>query len=178
MELLALQLATKKGSITSRFWEERRTDASSLKENCRGSRHCRVFPLDVRTGDVGRVLRERQRRGREPVTSLSGEWIGKYPDFEQVVRIEDDGKTVTATKVTGNEYVPGDQQTFVADLKTGIGFGIIGTTEGEYSRVPGALHIISRDKILFTWDFEKLFTVSGQIADCCRYASVEFRRDD
>jgi hypothetical protein len=96
---------------------------------------------------------------------LTGEWLGFYTGhFDEVVRIEQDGNYVQAVKITGDEYVPADEITWRADLRTGCGEGQIAEREFRNPRfVPGRLELVGPDKITFTWE------------GCGR---VEFRRDD
>jgi hypothetical protein len=96
---------------------------------------------------------------------LSGEWLGYYTGhFDEVVRIKQNGDYVEAIKVTGDEYVPADEITWRANVRSGRGEGQIAEREFRNPRfVPGHLRVISRDRILFTWE------------GC---GEVEFRRDD
>ena len=96
---------------------------------------------------------------------LSGEWLGYYTGhFDEVVRITQDGENVEAVKITGDDYVPADEITWRANLRTGKGEGQIAEREFRNPRfVPGRLHIAGPDKITFTWD------------GC---GEVEFRRDE
>lgn len=96
---------------------------------------------------------------------LSGEWLGYYTGhFDEVVRITKDGEIVEAVKITGDEYVPADEITWRANLRTGRGEGQIAEREFRNPRfVPGRLRIAGPDKITFTWD------------GC---GEVEFRRDE
>jgi hypothetical protein len=102
---------------------------------------------------------------RTTTLDLTGEWLGFYTGhFDEVVRIEQSGNYVQAVKITGDEYVPADEVTWRADLRTGQGEGQIAEREFRNPRfVPGQLEIVGEDKILFTWEG------CGQ---------VEFRRDD
>jgi hypothetical protein len=97
--------------------------------------------------------------------NLSGEWLGYYTGhFDEVVRITQKGDCVEAIKVTGDEYVPADEVTWRANLRTGSAEGQIAEREFRNPRfVPGRLQIVSPDRILFTWE------------GC---GEVEFRRDD
>ena len=96
---------------------------------------------------------------------LSGEWLGYYTGhFDEVVKIKQDGDYVEAIKVTGDDYVPADEITWRANIRTGKGEGQIAEREFRNARfVPGRLQIISPNKLLFTWE------------SC---GEVEFRRDD
>jgi hypothetical protein len=97
--------------------------------------------------------------------NLSGEWIGHYRGhFDQTVRITQSGDNIVATKITGDDHVPGGAVTFCANVVTGIGEGQV--AEKEYRNacfVPGKLEIFSPERIAFTWE------------NCGR---VEFRKDD
>ena len=96
---------------------------------------------------------------------LSGEWLGFYTGhFDEVVRITQNGRYVEALKVTGDEYVPADEVTWRADLRSGRGEGQIAEREFRNPRfVPGRLQVVSPDRIVFTWE------------GC---GEVEFRRDE
>ena len=96
---------------------------------------------------------------------LSGEWLGFYTGhFDEVVRITQKGDYVEAVKITGDEYVPAEEITWRANLRSGRGEGQIAEREFRNPRfVPGQLRIVSRDKLVFTWE------------GC---GEVEFRRDD
>ena len=108
------------------------------------------------------LLETRQER---QAIDLSGEWLGFYTGhFDEVVRVVQSGDFVEAIKVTGDEYVPAEEVTFRANLRTGRGEGQIAEREHRNSRfVPGTLTIINNDKFVFRWD---------------RCGEVEFRRDD
>jgi hypothetical protein len=97
--------------------------------------------------------------------NLNGEWIGFYRGhYDQVVKITQSGEEVVATKVTGDEHVPGGCVTFRANLMTGVGEGQV--AEKEYRNacfVPGKLEIVNPERIVFTWE------------NC---GKVEFRKDD
>lgn len=96
---------------------------------------------------------------------LSGEWLGFYTGhFDEVVRIRQQGDFVEAVKVTGDEYVPADEVTFRADLRSGLGEGQIAEHEFRNARfVPGRLLVIDQNRFLFHWE------------NC---GEVEFRRDE
>ena len=96
---------------------------------------------------------------------LSGEWLGYYTGhFDEVVRIVQKGDIVEAIKITGDDYVPADEVTFRANVRTGQGEGQIAEREFRNPRfVSGTLRIINCDKIVFKWD---------------QCGEVEFRRDD
>lgn len=96
---------------------------------------------------------------------LSGEWLGFYTGhFDEVVRIAQSGDFVEAIKVTGDEYVPAEEVTFRANVRTGRGEGQIAEREFRNPRfVQGTLTIINQDRFTFRWD---------------RCGEVEFRRDD
>ncbi|HYE31480.1 MAG TPA: Cyclin D1-binding domain-containing protein [Methylomirabilota bacterium] len=103
-----------------------------------------------------------------PVASsidLSGEWLGFYTGhYDEVVKIVQRGDQVEAIKITGDEYVPAEEVTFRANLRTGDGMGQVAEKEFRNARfVPGKLDIINEDKIVFHW------------FNC---GSVEFRRDE
>lgn len=96
---------------------------------------------------------------------LSGEWLGYYTGhFDEVVRIQQTGDYVEAVKITGDEYVPADEITWRANVRSGRGEGQIAEREFRNPRfVPGHLKIESADRIIFTWE------------GC---GEVEFRRDE
>ena len=104
------------------------------------------------------------RLGRATI-DLSGEWLGYYTGhFDEVVRIAQNGDYVEAIKVTGDDYVPADEITWRANLRTGRGEGQIAEREFRNARfVPGRLQIVNSNKLIFTWE------------NC---GEVEFRRDD
>jgi hypothetical protein len=105
------------------------------------------------------------KQNQPPVLDLSGEWIGHYRGhFDQVIKITQLGEEVVAVKITGDEHVPGGAVTFRANVCNGVGEGQV--AEKEFRNpcfVPGKLEIISRERIVFTWE------------NC---GKVEFRRDD
>ena len=96
---------------------------------------------------------------------FSGEWLGFYTGhFDEVVRITQKGDYVEAVKITGDDYVPAEEVTWRANLKTGRGEGQIAEREFRNPRfVPGRLQILGRDRLLFRWE------------NC---GEVEFRRDE
>lgn len=96
---------------------------------------------------------------------LKGEWIGCYrQNFEEVVRIDQFGNELVATKITGDEYVPAEEITWRADLKTGKGEGQVAEYEFRNPKfVPGELRVVDDSNIVFTWH---------------GVGSVEYRRDD
>lgn len=104
-----------------------------------------------------------------PVTlnrvNFSGEWLGYYTGhFDEVVRITQRGDIIEAVKITGDDYVPAEEVTFRANVRTGKGEGQIAEREFRNPRfVPGTLRIINPDKIVFKWE---------------QCGEVEFRRDD
>ena len=97
--------------------------------------------------------------------NLAGEWIGHYRGhFDQVIKITQIGEEVVAVKITGDDHVPGGAVTFRANITTGMGEGQV--AEKEFRNpcfVPGRLEIVSKDRIIFTWE------------NC---GKVEFRKDD
>ena len=105
-----------------------------------------------------------QRLGQQRV-DLSGEWLGFYTGhYDEVVRIVQDGDYVEAVKITGDDYVPADEITWRANIRTGRGEGQIAEREFRNPRfVPGRLKVVGLDKLVFTWE------------NC---GEVEFRRDD
>jgi hypothetical protein len=96
---------------------------------------------------------------------LNGEWLGFYTGhYDEVVRIIHDGDYVEAVKITGDDYVPADEITWRANLRTGRGEGQIAEREFRNPRfVPGRLQVVSPDRLLFVWE------------NC---GEVEFRRDE
>ncbi len=99
------------------------------------------------------------------VISLAGEWVGHYKGhFDEFVRIVQNGASVEAWKITGDDYVPAGALTWRADLQTGRGEGQVAELEFRNPRlIPGQLTVIDRDRIVFEWK------------NC---GSVEYRRDD
>src|SRR5687768_13156252 len=89
-----------------------------------------------------------------PAVDLSGEWLGFYTGhFDEVVKIRQDGEYVEAVKITGDEYVPADEVTFRANVRTGVGEGQIAEREFRNARfVPGRLMIINPERFIFTWE--------------------------
>jgi len=96
---------------------------------------------------------------------LAGEWIGHYPGhFDEVIRIVQTGVDLVAIKITGDDFVPAEEVTWRANLRTLQGEGQI--AEHGYVRprfVPGRLEVVTPERIVFRWD------ICGE---------VEFRRDD
>jgi hypothetical protein len=96
---------------------------------------------------------------------LDGEWIGHYPGhFDEVIRIVQKGDYVEAIKITGDDFIPAEEITWRADLRTMQGEGQV--AEAGYVRprfIPGQLQVINPERIVFRW------------ATC---GEVEFRRDD
>ena len=101
----------------------------------------------------------------DPLPDLTGEWIGRYPGhFDETVAITQEGASILATKITGDEHVPAGEITWRADLRTSRGEGQVAEREFHRPRfVPGRLEVLSADLIVFHWD---------------GVGSVEYRRDD
>jgi hypothetical protein len=100
------------------------------------------------------------------LSKLSGEWIGHYrASFDQVVKFTICSDNIlTATKITGDEHVPGGEITFIVDLETMIGKGRV--SEKEFRNpcwIPVQLFIESEER------------VSAVFQDMGR---VDFRKDD
>lgn len=97
--------------------------------------------------------------------NLNGEWIGNYrQNFEEVIRINQEGSHLIATKVTGDEYVPAEEVTWRANIETGKGEGQVAEYEFRNPKfVPGELTVVDDSNIVFTWH---------------GVGSVEYRRDD
>lgn len=112
---------------------------------------------------VSQVLEAEVRE--KPKADLSGEWLGFYTGhFDEVVRIAQNGDYVEAIKITGDEYVPAEEVTWRANLKTGRGEGQIAEREYRNPRfVPGHLTVVGKDRLVFRWE------------GC---GEVEFRRDE
>ncbi len=96
---------------------------------------------------------EAKRRARE---SLTGMWDGDYgPNGIEKVEIRQQGNEVTATKVTGDAWVPAGEVTFRATLdgRSGEGQGQIATAQGHKDPrfVPGRLTVVDEDTIQFEW---------------------------
>jgi hypothetical protein len=102
--------------------------------------------------------------GRRTI-DLNGEWLGFYTGhFDEVVRITQTGDYVEAVKITGDDYVPADEVTWRANIRTGLGEGQIAEREFRNPRfVSGHLKVLSPDRLVFTWE---------------KCGEVEFRRDD
>lgn len=96
---------------------------------------------------------------------LKGEWIGNYrQNFEEVIRIDQTGEDLIAVKVTGDEYVPAEEITWRANLRTGKGEGQVAEYEFRNPKfVPGELEVLDDSNIVFTWH---------------GVGSVTYRRDD
>jgi hypothetical protein len=96
---------------------------------------------------------------------LSGEWIGHYPGhYDEVIRIQQNGNTVEAVKITGDDYVPAGAVTWRANLRTLAGEGQIAEQEFRNPRfIPGKLKILNPERIVFHWN---------------QCGEVEFRRDE
>ena len=84
---------------------------------------------------------------------LSGEWTGTYPCCgEETIRIAQAGDTAIATKVTGDQYMPAGEETWRANVRTGVGQGrVAGVGFVNPSSVPGRLEILDRQRIRFAW---------------------------
>ena len=84
---------------------------------------------------------------------LTGEWLGYYTGhFDEVIKIVQDGEHVEAVKITGDEYVPADEVTWKANIRTGVGEGQIAEYGFRNPRfIPGRLTIVTPEKIVFTW---------------------------
>ena len=137
----------------SQVWDETQIGGSLLF-----SKRPRRYLVTMASETLERSLQQR-------ALDLSGEWLGYYTGhFDEVVRIEQDGDYVEAVKITGDDYVPADEITWRANIRTGRGEGQIAEREFRNARfVPGRLQVISPNKLLFTWE------------NC---GEVEFRRDD
>ncbi len=105
------------------------------------------------------------RGSKSRTIDLSGEWLGHYTGhFDEVVRLVQRGDYVEAIKITGDDFVPADEITWRANLKSGRGEGQIAEREFRNARfVPGRIKVESPDKVVFTWE------------GC---GEVEFRRDE
>lgn len=105
------------------------------------------------------------KKGDPLKISFAGEWIGNYRGhFEEVIKIVEQDDLLTATKITGDDYVPAGEVTWRAQLPSGEGEGQIageGFTEPKF--IAGRLEIISADRIVFRWS---------------SVGAVEYRRDD
>ena len=121
---------------------------------------------DLRSNlDCGMTSDTLERSSKQLGIDLSGEWLGYYTGhYDEVVRITQDGDYVEAVKITGDDYVPADEVTWRANLRSGRGEGQIAEREFRNARfVPGLLAIINEDRLVFTWE------------NC---GEVEFRRDE
>jgi hypothetical protein len=110
-------------------------------------------------------LRISEAPAKVEAINLSGEWLGYYTGhFDEVVRITQHGDMIEAVKITGDDFVPAEEVTFRANIKTGVGEGQIAEREFRNPRfVPGTLKVLSEDRIIFRWE---------------QCGEVEFRRDD
>lgn len=101
----------------------------------------------------------------EVLPDLAGDWIGLYPGhYDEVIRIIQNGSSVEAVKVTGDDHVPAGEVTWRADLATGSGEGHVAEKSFRNPRfVPGQLLIRSEERIEFIWE---------------NVGAVEYRRDD
>jgi hypothetical protein len=101
------------------------------------------------------VEEEAQRKARE---SLTGFWNGDYgPNGIEKIEIRQQGNEVTATKVTGDDWVPAGEVTWRATLdgKTGEGQGQIADKGHKNARlVPGRLTVLDEDHVSFEWIME------------------------
>jgi hypothetical protein len=93
-----------------------------------------------------------------------GEWIGHYEDFNQVVNITRIHDCIQAKKITGDDYVPAEEITWMAHLYTYEGQGQVAEKGFRNPRwVPGRLEIVSSEIIIFHWE---------------EHGCVEFRKDN
>lgn len=100
------------------------------------------------------------------IPKLNGEWIGRYRGtFDQVVSFHvSPDNVLVATKITGDEHVPGGEVTFMADLNTMSGTGQVAEKEFRNNCwIPGKLFIDSQERVRFTYN---------------DLGTVEFRKDD
>ena len=101
----------------------------------------------------------------KPSPDFTGEWIGRYPGhFDETVAITQEGESIMATKITGDEHVPAGEITWRVNLRTLQGEGQVAEREFHRPRfVPGRLEVLDADLIVFHWE---------------GVGSVEYRRDD
>ena len=113
----------------------------------------------------GMTIETLERSLQKRSLDLSGEWLGFYTGhYDEVVRIEQKGDYVEAVKITGDDYVPAEEITWRANVRTGRGEGQIAEKEFRNARfVPGRLKVVDQNKLVFTWE------------GC---GEVEFRRDE
>jgi len=100
------------------------------------------------------------------LSDLEGEWVGHYRGHtEQTIRFMVIDGWLVATKITGDEHVPGGNITFKANLNdNGHGFGQVAEKEFRNSTwVPGRLIVEDKEHVSFTWE------------NC---GVVHFRKDD
>jgi hypothetical protein len=99
------------------------------------------------------------------IPDLTGEWVGHYQGhFDEFVRITQAGAWATATKLTGDAYVPAGEVTWRADVRTGAGEGQIAEEGFRAARfLPGRLQLLGPERIRFEW---------------LGLGAVEYRRDD
>jgi hypothetical protein len=109
-------------------------------------------------------MRTSELSGRVIKSRIEDEWLGMYTShFEHVVKIVQDGNVIVARKITGDMFIPAGELTWVVDISTLEGFGIVAESEFRNPHpIPGKLEIIDRDHIRFHW---------------IGIGSAEFRRD-
>ncbi len=95
---------------------------------------------------------------------IEGEWIGYYKDrFDQVIKIERNGQVLTATKITGDDFVPAGEITWRANVSSGYGEGQVAEEEFRNPKfIPGRLTVLSSERIMFSWE---------------GFGNVEYRKD-